>query len=158
MNGPIAFHVNGKPVAVNVKASLPLLTVLREDLGLKATRYGCGAEACGTCTVIVDGTARYACTLPVGEVAGRHILTAESLDTTDQDHPLLTAFLDHQAGQCGYCLSGILMRARALLEGDEPVDRHRVAQELDANLCRCGAHGRILDAIMDAATKMGMAK
>ena len=158
MDKPITFHVNGQPVAVDADLRLPLLTVLRENLGLKATRFGCGAEACGACTVIVDGTARYACTLPVGDIAGQQIMTAEGLESADQDHLLLTAFLDHQAGQCGYCLPGILMRARALLDKGEKVDRARVAQELDANLCRCGAHGRILDAIMDAAMRLGLAK
>jgi len=112
---PITFHVNGQPVAVDADLRLPLVTVLRENLGLKATRFGCGAEACGACTVIVDGTARYACTLPVGDIAGQQIMTAEGLESADQDHLLLTAFLDHQAGQCGYCLPGILMRALALL-------------------------------------------
>ena len=152
------FHVNGRPVTVKSDPGLPLLTALREDLGLKATRYGCGAEICGVCTVIVDGTARYACTLPVSDVEGKQVLTAESLEEADQDHPLIIAFLANQAGQCGYCLPGILMRARALLESGEKVDRTRVARELDANLCRCGAHTRILDAVMTAATQMGVAK
>jgi len=158
MDKPIAFYVNGEPVEIKANPSLSLLTALREDLNLKATRFGCGAEDCGACSVIVDGKARYACTLAVGDITGQHVLTAESLDAKNFEHPLLTAFLARQAGQCGYCLSGILMRARALLETGEPVDRRRVAQELDANLCRCGAHGRILDAVMDAAAEMGVAK
>jgi|TARA_B110000967_G_scaffold195982_1_gene226063 aerobic-type carbon monoxide dehydrogenase small subunit (CoxS/CutS family) len=158
MDKPIAFHVNGQPIEIRANPGLSLLTALRENLDLKATRFGCGAEACGACTVIVDGTARYACTLPVGDIEGQHVLTAESLDAKNFTHPLLAAFLARQAGQCGYCLSGILMRARALLESGEQVNRQRVAQELDANLCRCGAHGRILDAVMDAAAQMGVAK
>lgn len=154
----IAFTVNSAAVELEADPALPLLSALREDLGLKATRYGCGSEGCGACTIIVDGTARFACTLPVSDVEGRSVRTAEGLSGPDGDHPLLTAFLDHQAGQCGYCLPGILMRARALLDRGEPVDRNRVAQELDGNLCRCGAHQRILDAIMDAAREMGVAK
>lgn len=158
MEKSFSLHVNGRPVAVMASPSQPLLTVLREDLGLKATRFGCGMERCGTCTVMVNGTARYACTLPIEDVAGQSVLTAESLTQDDNDHPLLASFLAHQAGQCGYCLPGILMRARALLESGEKIDRHNVAQELDNNLCRCGAHGRILNAIMDTAIQIGVAK
>jgi len=158
MTETVAFTVNGAAVEVTADPALPLLSALREELGLKATRYGCGSEGCGACTVIVDGTARFACTLPLGDVAGRAVATAEGLAAPDGDHPLLTAFLDHQAGQCGYCLPGILMRARALLDRGDPVDRTAVARELDANLCRCGAHGRILDAVMDAARQMGVAR
>ena len=157
MADTVAFTVNGREVEVTADPGLPLLSALREDLGLKSTRFGCGSEGCGACTVIVDGTARFSCTLPVADVAGQEVRTAEGLAGPDGDHPLLTAFLDHQAGQCGYCLPGILMRARALLDRGEPVDRARVAQELDGNLCRCGAHARILDAIMDAAREMGVA-
>lgn len=153
----IAFTVNGGAVVLSADPSLPLLTVLREDIGLKATRFGCGSEGCGACTVIVDGEARYSCTLPLSDVAGRKVETAEGLARAEGDHPLLRAFLDHQAGQCGYCLPGILMRAKALLDRGTPVARADVAAELDANLCRCGAHGRILDAIMDAAREMGVA-
>lgn len=160
MDSPIAFVLNGRTVTVNADPSLPLITALREDLEHKATRFGCGSEACGSCTVIVDGTARYSCTMPLGEVAGCAVATAEGLEGEGEgdDHPLLAAFLDHQAGQCGYCLPGILMRARAMLDRGVPLDRTQVASELDANLCRCGAHGRILDAIMDAAQRMGVAK
>lgn len=158
MSDRVAFTVNGVAVELRADPALPLLSALREDLGLKATRYGCGSEGCGACTVIVDGTARFSCTLPLSEVSGREVSTAEGLAGTDGDHPLLTAFLDHQAGQCGYCLPGVLMRARALLDRGEKVDRRRVAEELDHNLCRCGAHGRILDAVMDAARQMGVAE
>lgn len=157
----VAFTLNDHAVEVATDPGLPLLTALREVLGMKATRHGCGTEGCGACTVIVDGTARFSCTLAIGDVAGRKVRTAEGLSGPDGDrscdHPLLTAFLDHQAGQCGYCLPGILMRARALLDRGERVDRARVAAELDANLCRCGAHGRILDAVLDAARRMDRA-
>lgn len=157
MSERVAFTVNGRPVDLTADPALPLLTALREELGLKATRHGCGSEGCGACTVIIDGTARFSCTLPLSDVAGRAVRTAEGLAGADEDdHPLLTAFLDHQAGQCGYCLPGILMRARALLDRGETLDRARVAEELDVNLCRCGAHGRILDAVMDVAHQMGV--
>lgn len=155
----VSFTVNGDRVEVSADPAASLLTALRETLGLKATRYGCGTEGCGACTVIVDGNARFSCTLPVSQVSDSTVQTAEGLAGAGphSDHPLLSAFLDHQAGQCGYCLPGILMRARALLERGEAVERADVAAELDANLCRCGAHQRILDAVMDAARRMGVA-
>lgn len=156
MTQAVEFTLNGRAVAVTGRPDMPLLPALREDLGMKATRFGCGSEGCGACTVVVDGAARYACTLPLADVAGRRVETAEGLARPEGDHPLLRAFLDHQAGQCGYCLPGILMRAKALLDRGEPVDRPRVAAELDGNLCRCGAHLRILDAVMTAARDMGL--
>jgi aerobic-type carbon monoxide dehydrogenase small subunit (CoxS/CutS family) len=162
MTDPIRLTVNGAAREVAAAPDTPLLWVLRETLDLKSTRFGCGAESCGACTVLVDGAPRFACTLPLSEAAGAKVLTAESLEGGDDggagDHPLLTAFLHRQAGQCGYCLPGILMRARALLEAGGPVDRAGAAAALDVNLCRCGAHGRILDAVMDAARRMGVAE
>lgn len=146
--------VNDTPRRIDASGNAALLTVLREDLGLKATRFGCGAESCGACTVLVDGAPRLACTLPVAEIDGCAVQTAEGLAAPEGDHPLLAAFLRRQAGQCGYCLPGILMRARALLESGATVDRAAVVDALDGNLCRCGAHGRIIDAVLDAATRL----
>lgn len=159
MSDPFHITVNGAARAVAARPDTPLLWVLREELGLKSTRFGCGQETCGACTVMVDGAARFSCTLPLSDAAGTQVLTAESLAgaETGADHPLLTAFLDRQAGQCGYCLPGILMRARALLEAGGPVDRDGAAAALDVNLCRCGAHVRMLDAVMDAARRTGVA-
>lgn len=147
---PITIHVNGARHRVDADPATPLLHVLRETLKLKATRFGCGEGTCGACTVIVDGKAVMSCDLPISEAEDARIETAEGL----ADTPLLAAFLDHQAGQCGYCLPGILMAARALLADDPAPDRARIASALDGNLCRCGAHNRILDAIEDAARRM----
>jgi len=149
----IRLTVNGRAVAVSAGEGLPLLHVLREDLGLKAARFGCGQATCGACTVVVDGRAVASCDLRVDDLDGSTVETAESL-ASDPAHPLLDAFLDHQAGQCGYCLPGILMAAKALFDADPAPDRRRIASALDGHLCRCGTHTRILDAIEDAAGKM----
>ncbi|MDE0345977.1 MAG: (2Fe-2S)-binding protein [Boseongicola sp.] len=150
----VSCRVNGENRSFVVDPMMPLLHVLRETLGLMATRFGCGEGTCGSCTVMVDGQAVMSCDLPAGEVAGKRVETAEGLDG-DPPHPLVAAFLDHQAGQCGYCLPGILMAARALLERESaPPSRTRIAEALDGNLCRCGVHARILDAVEDAARRM----
>lgn len=130
-----------------------LLYVLRDDLDLKSARFGCGQAACGACTVIVDGEAVTSCDLPVSAVAGTVVQTAESL-ASDPPHPLLDAFLEHQAGQCGYCLPGILMASKALLDRTAAPSRSRIAAALDTNLCRCGTHVRILDAVEAAAQRL----
>lgn len=151
----VSCWVNGETRSFVVDPTMPLLHVLREALGLKATRFGCGEGTCGACTVTVDGRAVTSCDLPAGEVAGKRVETAEGLDG-NPPHPLVEAFLDHQAGQCGYCLPGILMAARAFLEGEPALpSRARIAEALDGNLCRCGVHARILDAVEDAARRMG---
>ena len=148
----VTFDLNGDPVTVLADDDLPLLYALRDVLGRKATRFGCGDAACGACMVIVDGKAATSCDLPVSAVAGARVETAESLDT-DPAHPLVSAMLIHQAGQCGYCLAGILMSAKAFLDAQtgRPVTRGEIAAALDDNLCRCGSHARILDAIEAAA-------
>ena len=151
----VSCRVNGETRSFVVDPTMPLLHVLREALGLKATRFGCGEGTCGACTVTVDGRAVTSCDLPAGEVAGKRVETAEGLDG-NPPHPLVEAFLDHQAGQCGYCLPGILMAARAFLEGEPaPPSRARIAEALDGNLCRCGVHARVLDAVEDAARRTG---
>lgn len=149
----VAFTLNSRAVSVRSDPDTPLLHVLREDLCLMATRFGCGQATCGACTVIIDGRAVMSCDLAVSAVAGAVVETAESLDTAPP-HPLLDAFLDHQAGQCGYCLPGILMSAKALLDAEPAPERARIARALDANLCRCGTHVRILDAVETAARRM----
>lgn len=143
--------VNGKPVRVSVPADTPLIFVLRNDLGLKGTRLGCGEGECQSCTVSIDGRPELACAVAVGAAAGRRIETVESLDGSAGRHPLLDAFLADQAGQCGYCLAGILMRAKALLERSRSPSRSEIAAALDGHLCRCGAHGRIIAAVERAA-------
>ncbi|MSP04391.1 MAG: (2Fe-2S)-binding protein [Acetobacteraceae bacterium] len=146
----IAFQVNGHPVRVGSKGNTPLLDVLRNELNLKGTRYGCGLEQCGTCLVLMDGAPLHACTREISTVAGRCITTAEGLAT----HPIHAALLAEQAGQCGYCLSGIMVAAAALLERNRNPTRAEIAVALDGNLCRCGTHTRILKAVERAAVML----
>jgi len=150
----IELIVNGRAVQVSVASTTPLLDVLRNQLELKGARYGCGLEQCGSCMVLLDGEPIYACSREVGTAAGGRITTIEGLGTTDHPHPLQQAFLDEQAGQCGYCLSGIIMRAKALLDHNPSPTRGEIARALDKNLCRCGAHPRILRAVEKAAAMM----
>jgi nicotinate dehydrogenase subunit A len=150
----IALTVNGGRVSVSVEAVTPLLDVLRNRLDLKGTRYGCGLEQCGSCTVLLDGEPIYACSREIGTVAGCSITTIEGLGTATRLHPLQRAFLDEQAGQCGYCLAGILMSAKALLDRDPSPTRADIVAALDRHLCRCGAHPRILRAVEKAAAML----
>ncbi len=149
------FTVNGKPVSVTVdNEETSLLTALRDHLGLVGTRFGCGLEQCGCCTVLVDGKTEKSCSKPVWSIAGKSVLTVEGLGNAANPHPLQQAFLDVQAGQCGYCLSGILISAKALLDRNPSPTRAEIAQALDDNLCRCGSHNRILKAVEKAAAQM----
>ena len=146
----IALTVNGRAVSVAAVDDTPLLDVLRNHLDLTGSRYGCGLEQCGSCMVLIDGQAAYSCVRPVGSVAGARVETVESLAA----HPLHQAFLDEQAGQCGYCLSGILMTAKGLLDVNENPSRAEIVTALDRHLCRCGAHPRIVRAIEKAAATL----
>ncbi|HZP76486.1 MAG TPA: (2Fe-2S)-binding protein [Pseudolabrys sp.] len=151
----INLTVNGAPTQVTVERDdVPLLAVLRNALGLVGTRFGCGLEQCGCCTVLIDGAAEKSCTRPIGAVAGKSVVTVEGLGTPEKPHPLQQAFLDEQAGQCGYCLSGILVSAKALLDKNPSPTRSEIAQALDGNICRCGSHNRILRAVAKAAARM----
>jgi nicotinate dehydrogenase subunit A len=143
----IELTVNGRAVSIPVAGDVPLLDVLRNHLDLKGSRYGCGLEQCGSCMVVIDGKAEYSCARGIASVAGKHVETVESLAS----HPLRQAFLEEQAGQCGYCLSGILMSAKALLDSNENPSRAEIVAALDAHLCRCGAHPRIVRAVEKAA-------
>ena len=147
----IELSVNGQAVSVTAAPDTPLLDVLRNHLDLKATRYGCGLEQCGTCMVLIDGQAEYSCAREVGSVAGRSITTLEGIGTPENLHPLQRAFLEEQAGQCGFCLSGILVSAKALLDRNPSPTRADIVAALDKHLCRCGAHPRILRAVEKAA-------
>ena len=147
----IELSVNGQTVSVTAAPDTPLLDVLRNHLDLKATRYGCGLEQCGTCMVLIDGQAEYSCAREVGSVAGRSITTLEGMGTPEHLHPLQRAFLEEQAGQCGFCLSGILVSAKALLDRNPSPTRADIVAALDKHLCRCGAHPRILRAVEKAA-------
>jgi nicotinate dehydrogenase subunit A len=151
----IEFTVNGKPVSVTLdNEETPLLDVLRNTLGLMGTRFGCGLEQCGCCMVLIDGEAEKCCAKPVWSVAGKQVTTIEGLGTRAHPHPLQQAFLDEQAGQCGYCLSGIIVSAKALLDRNPQPSRAEIAAALDGNICRCGTHARILRAVEQAAATM----
>jgi nicotinate dehydrogenase subunit A len=140
---------------VAADATTPLLDVLRNHLDLKGARYGCGLEQCGSCMVLIDGEAAYSCARDVGSVAGRSVTTIEGLGTPANPHPLQRAFLEEQAGQCGYCLSGIIVSAAALLARNPSPTRADVVAALDNHLCRCGTHTRIIAAVLRAA-RMGV--
>ncbi len=150
----IELRINGALVSVAVEATTPLLDVLRNQLDLKGARYGCGLEQCGSCMVLLDGEPIYACSREISTVAGRSVTTVEGLGDTERPHPLQQAFLDEQAGQCGYCLCGIIISAKALLDRNPSPTRSEIAAALDKNLCRCGAHPRILRAVEKAAAML----
>lgn len=145
--------VNGQSHRVDADPTTPLLDVLRNDLGLRGSRYGCGQEQCGACLVLVDGAPVHSCSREVGTVAGQ-VLTVEGLGTREALHPLQQAFLDEQAGQCGYCLSGMLIAAKALLDANPDPTRDQIVAALDGVLCRCGSHPRILRAVARAAAAL----
>jgi nicotinate dehydrogenase subunit A len=150
----IAFTLNGAAVALDVPEDVPLLHALRGPARLSGPRFGCGTEQCGTCMVLLDGRPAYACTLPAVAAAGRAVTTVEGLGTPDRPHPLQAAFLAEQAGQCGYCLSGILVSAAALLAREPDPDEATIRTALDPHLCRCGSHNRIVRAVQRAAAAM----
>src|SRR6266853_4080687 len=148
---PIRLTLNGITVSVTADGESPLLDILRNHLGLIGTKFGCGQEQCGCCMVLVDGKPEKSCAKPVSTLAGREIVTIEGLGTPDRPHPIQQAFLDEQAGQCGYCLAGILISAKALLDRNPSPSRTQIAEALDDNICRCGSHVRILRAVERAA-------
>ena len=150
----ISLTINGTAVSVVADPDTPLLDVLRNHLGLVGTKFGCGLEQCGCCMVLVDGRPEKSCGKAVSTVAGKSIVTIEGLGTPERPHPLQQAFLDEQAGQCGYCLPGILVTARALLDQNPSPSRAEIARALDDNICRCGSHARILRAVERAAARM----
>ena len=154
-----ALVVNGKSVRVEADGTTPLIAVLREQLDLRGTRFGCGTEHCGACMVLIDGEPAYACTREVETAAGKSVMTIEGLAHNGAPHPLQQAFLDEQAGQCGYCLSGILISAAALLARNKNPSRAEIAAALDKHLCRCGMHNRVIRAVQRAGAVMaGAAK
>jgi nicotinate dehydrogenase subunit A len=155
MVATIALTVNGQAVSVAVAhEDTPLLDVLRNELRLMGTRFGCGLEQCGCCIVLIDGKPEKSCGRAIGSVAGRAVTTVEGLGTPERPHPLQQAFLEEQAAQCGYCLSGILISAKALLDRNPSPSRAEIAKALDDNLCRCGAHNRIMRAVEKAAARL----
>lgn len=146
--------VNGADIDFAVEEGETLLETLRSVASLRGTRFGCGEEGCGACMVLVDGTAIHACTMPTEAAAGRKILTVEGLGGPAAPHPIQQAFIEEQAGQCGYCLSGIMMSVKALLDGNPNPDRSELVAAIDRHLCRCGSHHRILRAIERAAREL----
>ena len=151
MRRTIAFTLNGKPARVTVDDGRMLLWVLRYDLGLTGTKYGCGAGLCGACTVMVGKEAVRSCATPVKDVAGRQVLTIEGLSRNGKLHPVQEAFLKHHAFQCGFCTSGMILNAYTLLERTPRPSRARILRHMDGHLCRCGSHHRIVQAIQEAA-------
>jgi nicotinate dehydrogenase subunit A len=153
---PDTFHlrVNGRDETVQVEAGTALLYVLRGDLGLTSPKYGCGAEQCGACTVLVDGEKAFSCTLAIEKAAGKEVLTLEGLGTPERPHPLQAAFIAEQALQCGYCTSGIILAAKALLDANPDPDLAAIRTALQDNLCRCGAHSRVFRAVRRAAREL----
>jgi nicotinate dehydrogenase subunit A len=152
----ISFSLNGRNVSVDADGDRTLLWVLRSDLGLTSPKAGCGEGHCGACTVIVDREAVRACSVPLRTVAGKAVLTLEGLETPGGLHPLQKAFLDHHAFQCGFCTPGMILHAYALLLRNPRPTRAQIVEAMDGNLCRCGAHVRILDAV-EAAGRGGAA-
>lgn len=150
----IAFSLNGFDTRVDLPRNTPLLAAIRDHLGLFGSRFGCGAEQCGACMMLIDGRAEYACTRTLDSVEGRTVVTVEGLGNPAAPHPLQEAFLAEQAGQCGYCLSGMLVSAAALLRANPDPDEAAVRRALNRNLCRCGAHNRIIRAVLRAAAWM----
>jgi nicotinate dehydrogenase subunit A len=146
----ITFSVNGASRTVECSDETPLLYVLRNDLGLLGTRFGCGVGLCGACNVLVDGFAVHSCDTPMWTVAGKHVTTVEGLGTQESPHPLQRALLEEQAFQCGYCSSGIIVTAAALLARRPAADAAAVRTALDGNLCRCGAHNGIVRGVLAA--------
>ncbi len=155
MSSTLSLNINGQFHRIDAdERDTPLLYILRDNLKLKGTRFGCGGGHCGACAVLADGCAIRACETPAWAVAGKSVVTIEGLGAPDRMHPLQQAVLDFQAGQCGYCLSGIIMTAAALVAQDNHPSRDKLAAALERNLCRCGTHTRILDALEGAWRRM----
>ncbi|MES3000008.1 MAG: (2Fe-2S)-binding protein [Pseudomonadota bacterium] len=147
-------EVNGRVREISSEGKVFVLTVLRDELNLCGTRFGCGEGECGACMVMVDGRAVTSCNLPLWSVEGKRVVTVEGLGTADAPHAIQSALIEEQAGQCGYCLSGIAVSAAALLEANPLPTRDEICAALDGNLCRCGSHNRIIRAVERAASAL----
>ncbi len=146
-------RVNGQARDVTVEGDTPLLYILRNDLELSGAKFGCGLAQCGACTVIVGGAAVRSCRTEVGSIGNREIATLEGIGTDEKPHPLQKAFIEEQAMQCGYCINGMIMSAKALLDRTPKPTEVQVKEALAGNLCRCGSHNRIVRAILRASTE-----
>ena len=151
----ISLKVNGVSRSVPAEPDTPLLYVLRNDLELNGAKYGCGLAQCGACTVLVDGKAAHSCMTPIGELEKSEITTIEGLGSRDKLHALQHAFIEEQAAQCGYCISGMIMSAKGLLDRNPRPSEQDVRAALEGNLCRCGTHNRIIRAVLRAAQANG---
>ena len=158
MEEAVQFKLNGKPTTLTGDSERKLLWVLRTDLGLTGTKYGCGESFCGACTVLVNNEAIRSCQTTVKDVEGKEVVTIEGLAKNGTLHPLQKAFMEHDAFQCGYCTSGMIMNAYAFLHKNLRPSVPQIVNEMDDNLCRCGAHNRIIQAIQAAAKEMERGK
>ncbi len=158
MSDTIDFVVNGRAVSVETDGTTPLLSVLRDGLALRGTKFGCGTEQCGSCMVLIDGKPEHSCTREVATVAGRGVTTIEGLSADGALHPLQQALLEEQAGQCGYCLPGIVISATALLDTNPTPSRADIIEALDPHLCRCGIQNRVVRAVQRAGAAMAGAR
>ena len=147
----IELSINGNSVSVDVDADTPLLEVLRNDVEINGPKFGCGLAQCGACAVLLDGVSVRSCVLPVASVAGKDITTLEGLGNAEDPHPLQQAFIEEQALQCGYCASGVITTAAALLQANPSPTDAEIKQALSGHLCRCGAYPRMVKAITKAA-------
>ena len=154
MTDSISFKLNDKPVRLNVDGDRTLLWVLRTDLGLTGTKFGCGEGHCGACTVLVDGVAVRSCLHQVKDVKDKEVVTIEGLEKDGKLHPIQKAFLEHDALQCGFCTPGMVLTAFSLLKTNPSPTRAQIISGMEQNLCRCGAHTRIIDAVQTAAAEM----
>jgi aerobic-type carbon monoxide dehydrogenase small subunit (CoxS/CutS family) len=150
----ISFTLNGKKTEVDIDPTQTLLWVIRNHVGLTGTKYGCGTGFCGACTVIIDDEAVRSCTLPVGDIAGKRVITIEGLSKNGKLHPLQQAFVEHDALQCGFCTPGMIMNATALLTKNPKPTKQEIVEGMEDNLCRCGAHVRIIKAVETAAASL----
>jgi nicotinate dehydrogenase subunit A len=151
----IKLKVNGSSRTVTAEPDTPLLYVLRNDFGLNAAKFGCGLAQCGACTVLVDGKPMRSCMTEISDVDQSEIVTLEGLGTVEKPHPLQRAFIEEQAAQCGYCINGMIMMSKALLDKNPKISEQEVRAGLNGNLCRCGTHNRIVAAVLRAAREMG---
>ena len=151
----VSLKVNGAVRTVPAEPDTPLLYVLRNDLGLNAAKFGCGLAQCGACTVLIDDVEARSCVIEIGRIGQSEITTVEGLGTKDHPHPLQQAFMDEQAAQCGYCIAGMIMSAKALLNRIPQPSEIEVRRALTGNLCRCGAHNRVVRAVLRAAKESG---
>jgi len=154
MTEKISFQLNGKPVSLDVDGDRDLLWVLRTDLEMTGVKFGCGEGLCGACTVLVDGEAVRSCQIAVRDVAGAEVTTIEGLEKDGQLHPIQEAFIQHDALQCGFCTPGMILTTHSFLSRKPDPSRQEISDALEDNLCRCGTHTRILDAVSDAADAM----